>query len=270
MKKTLFSVLVIAAAMLVAVPAYAADSDGDGKPDSMDNCPLAPNGYCSFSESNCDVDGVLPVTPEELAAGNQVDWNSNGIGDACEDSDGDTIKDYLDNCPGVWNFGQDQAACQDFDGDLVYDSVDNCIEDYNPGQEDNDFDGVGNTCDNCMLIANDGQEDSDDDGFGDACAEDYDGDGFMDDDDNCPTVFNPGQENSSGSYLGDACESPAAVPSVAVDDEDLDRNLAAIGTNSKCTLSAAPAASAVPGSLLTVLMLIASAAIVTDFRRLKS
>ncbi|MBL4866458.1 MAG: RICIN domain-containing protein, partial [Pseudomonadales bacterium] len=48
----------------------------------------------------------------------QDDWNSNGIGDVCDDSDSDS----------------------------VIDDVDNCRADANPGQEDYDNDGIGNVC----------------------------------------------------------------------------------------------------------------------------
>jgi hypothetical protein len=63
-----------------------ADTDGDGIPDSRDNCP---------ADANPD----------------QLDSNSNGTGDACEgsviaDADADTRADDFDNCPNVWNQNQ--------------------------------------------------------------------------------------------------------------------------------------------------------------------
>lgn len=67
-----------------------ADADGDGLPDRLDNCVLVPNA-------------------------DQVDSDSDGVGDACEgvDSDGDGVGDADDNCPAVWN--RDQGD-EDFDG----------------------------------------------------------------------------------------------------------------------------------------------------------
>jgi hypothetical protein len=57
----------------------------------------------------------------------------------------------------------------DADSDSVPDPIDNCPDIYNPGQEDGDGDGVGDVCDNCLTINNPGQEDADLDGKGDAC-----------------------------------------------------------------------------------------------------
>lgn len=266
MKKTL-SILIVACAVLLASAAFAADADGDGVADSSDNCPVNANGLCQANQFYCDVDGDLYVTSDERSAGSQADWNENGIGDACEDFDGDSILDYLDNCPGVVNFEQDQAACTDFDGDHVYDDEDNCLEDYNPGQDDQDLDGAGDACDNCMFIANDDQLDSDNDGVGDACLQDFDGDSIPDDEDNCPVNFNPGQENTGGSYRGDACEPPASLaPSVSADENDSAPN-PLTNINNSCSLSALPTGQAsVPGGLLSMILLIASAAITTDFR----
>ena len=59
------------------------DSDKDGIPDSLDNCPSEPN-----NDQN-DVDG-------------------DGQGDACDaDKDGDGVADETDNCPLVPNPGQE-------------------------------------------------------------------------------------------------------------------------------------------------------------------
>ena len=88
-------------------------------------------------------------------------------------------------------------ASPDSDGDGVNDAVDNCPTIYNPGQEDADADGVGDVCDACT--------DTDGDGFGNpgypanTCAEDNcpdlpnpeqvdtDADGHGDFCDICPT-----------------------------------------------------------------------------------
>jgi len=57
----------------------------------------------------------------------------------------------------------------DTDQDGIPDDRDNCPYIYNPGQEDDDHDGVGNVCDNCPYDYNPLQEDSDGDGVGDSC-----------------------------------------------------------------------------------------------------
>ncbi|MFW6121855.1 MAG: thrombospondin type 3 repeat-containing protein, partial [Petrotogales bacterium] len=102
------------------------DSDGDGIPDSEDNCPHTPN-------------------PD------QKDSDNDGVGDACdqgEDSDGDGIEDSEDNCPHTPNPDQKDSdndgvgdACdqgEDSDGDGIEDSEDNCPHTPNPDQKDSD------------------------------------------------------------------------------------------------------------------------------------
>ena len=73
-------------------------------------------------------------------------------------------------------------STQDSDGDSVGDDADNCPGAYNPDQTDADHDGLGDACetddpdndgypdtmDNCPLIPND-QKDLDGDGVGDSC-----------------------------------------------------------------------------------------------------
>jgi uncharacterized protein (TIGR03437 family) len=76
--------------------------------------------------------------------------------------------------------------CEDRDGDGIPDNEDNCPDDYNPGQEDNDRDGIGDVCD----------PDDDNDGLPDnvdPCPKnpDCDGDGIPDKDDPCPLNPDP-------------------------------------------------------------------------------
>ena len=71
------------------------DGDGDGVPDSSDNCPLAANA-------------------------DQINTDSDGLGDACDpDDDNDTVLDASDNCPLIANADQ-----QDKDGDGIGDACD--------------------------------------------------------------------------------------------------------------------------------------------------
>lgn len=203
----------------------ATDRDGDGIPDSQDNCP----------------DNVNP---------DQGDLDGDGIGDACDsspggqgtDTDQDGIPDEEDNCPFTPNFDQTDTngdgigdACQtsptDTDGDGIPDTADNCPFTPNPDQADSNGNGIGDACeqdpdtdgdgvpddeDNCPVTFNPSQNDVDDDGIGDACdptddsdpgePKDTDKDGVPDDEDNCPTVINPGQGDADDDGIGDACD----------------------------------------------------------------
>jgi PKD repeat protein len=155
------------------------DLDGDGIPNTTDNCPAVPNPF----QEDADFDGV----------GDACDNCQDDPNPGQEDADFDGVGDACDNCQWTPNPGQ-----QDGDSDGAGDACDNCPGLSNPGQEDVDFDGVGDACDNCPAVSNPGQEDGDSDGVGDAC-------------DNCPLTANPGQEDSDGDGTGDACDKGGCV-----------------------------------------------------------
>ncbi|MCA9561767.1 MAG: thrombospondin type 3 repeat-containing protein, partial [Myxococcales bacterium] len=162
-----------------------ADGESDGVCDPLDNCPAAVNA-------------------------DQADADGDGIGDACdEDTDGDGFGDAVEVACG----SDPEVAASvptDSDGDRVCDAMDNCVDVENPGQRDNDEDGLGNRCD----------DDDDDDGFADvvegACGSDpldpadlpanADDDDACDALDNCPAVTNDDQADLDDDGAGDACD----------------------------------------------------------------
>jgi hypothetical protein len=103
----------------------------------------------------------------------------------------------------------------DFDGIGPGPGCDNCPGVFNRGQEDTDSDSIGDACDPCTDI--------DADGFGnpgfaanlclaDLCAftpganVDTDGDGYADECDNCPLLANVSQTDTDFDGSGDACD----------------------------------------------------------------
>ena len=106
----------------------ARDTDGDGVPDDMDECPDTPKEV-KVDEKGCpfdtDGDGVYdyldqcPDTPK----GVKVDEKGCPF-----DTDGDGVHDYLDECPNTpMGVKVDEKGCPlDSDQDGVYDYLDQC------------------------------------------------------------------------------------------------------------------------------------------------
>ena len=67
----------------------------------------------------------------------------------------------------------------DSDGDGLRDPIDNCPAVVNPGQLDTDGDARGDACDNCTLRINSAQVDTDNDGFGNRCDGDFNNNGAV-------------------------------------------------------------------------------------------
>jgi hypothetical protein len=162
---------------------------------------------------------------------------------ACNDSDGDTVPDSIDNCPNTPNIDQlnfDQQygdtqgdACDtDDDNDGLLDTGEpaecsepqpdhpgrldpDCDDDLrSDGPNDPDFGGsIVAGPDNCISVANGvaqagipgvgNQTNTDGDSFGDACDIDDDNDGVNDTTDNCQFLANGNQLNYDSGW-GDA------------------------------------------------------------------
>lgn len=147
------------------------DSDLDGLPNYLDNCPYTDN-----------ID--------------QVDSDSDSVGDACDlcpgfddalDDDFDSMPNDCDVCPGGDDF-------LDTDGDGIPNFCDICSS--GDDSTDADSDGIADACDLCP-------------GFDDAL--DIDSDGVPDNCDNCPEHINPDQIDSNSDGIGDVCQACCRV-----------------------------------------------------------
>jgi OmpA-OmpF porin, OOP family len=128
------------------------DSDGDGVPDSKDECPDTPPGVkvdekgCPLDSDNDGIPDYLDDCPDEPGLP-----QFNG----CPDTDGDGIPDHLDACPDLPG-PIELNGCPDSDGDGVIDPFDLC-PDTPPGVEvdeygcpvDTDGDGLPDYLDHC-------------------------------------------------------------------------------------------------------------------------
>jgi hypothetical protein len=138
------------------------DTDGDGVPNGLDNCPYEAN------PKQENVDGDLS-------------------GDACDpDDDNDGVIDVLDcNPTEVKAYPNAPEVCDGVDNDCDG-TVDNNYPDLdgdkiaNCADPDDDGDGQPDVMDKCPFIPDPLQLDTDKDGFGDMCDGDDDGDGDFD------------------------------------------------------------------------------------------
>ncbi len=208
----------------------AVDTDGDGVPDNVDNCPATANP----SQIDSDGDGFGDACDICPGFDDSIDSDGDGVPDGCDvcfgfndliDSDGDGVPDGCDVCPGFDDgFDSDGDGAPDgcdicagfddaldSDGDGVPDGCDVCFG-FND-LIDSDSDGVPDGCDVCSGF--DDGLDSDGDGVPDGCdvcpgfddGIDTDGDGIADGCDNCPLDANSDQQDTNNNGIGDVCDS---------------------------------------------------------------
>lgn len=229
--------------------AYGDDADGDGKPDTNDNCTFVANR----DQLDSDEDGVGDTCDNCQAVANkdQLDADGDGKGDACDDDkDGDGILDAQDDCPLIPNKdqkntrkalgvadpcnGAGDACCSDMDGDGVLNSEDNCPLVQNADRAipagatctlDSDGDGTVDSQDNCPFMSNSDQKDTDKDSKGDACDLDKDGDGVPNAKDNCPDAANADQADDDHDGRGNVCDPEFCYVVDPINRDDLDKCL---------------------------------------------
>ena len=211
------------------------DIDGDNVNNDEDDQPRNPN-----ESRDSDSDGLGDNA--DLDDDNDGILDENDAEPLNPDADDDGFIDGLDSCPNVANSEQldfdfdgiGDACDDDSDNDTILDDVDNCKTRVNPNQDDNDGDNIGDVCDpdddndeiedfadNCPLIANENQNNLDFDLFGDVCDEDDDNDTVVDEEDNCPAFPNTQQNNLDGDEFGDACDTDIDGDDV---EDDIDLN----------------------------------------------
>jgi hypothetical protein len=220
------------------------DADGDGVPDSTDNCRTTANATQADADQDhigdaCDPDrdGDGKANGADNCAdvpnANQLNTDHDALGNACDpDDDNDGVADGADSCA-TGNTGwtsnattdSDHDGCRDStedsddDNDGVADAADNCKTTPNANQSDIDRDRIGDVCDsdrdgdgkangadNCADVANANQADADHDHIGDVCDPDRDGDGVANTTDNCADVANATQADYDSNGKGDACD----------------------------------------------------------------
>jgi formylglycine-generating enzyme required for sulfatase activity len=229
---------------------FVGDADRDGVKDDVDNCLSVANPDQLDTDEDSigdacdpDIDNDGLVNEEDncplLVNLDQADKDADSLGDACDlcpsDPSNDADEDGIcigpgyrkpmfndnDNCPDAYNPNQDNQ-----DDDNIGDDCDNCPRTTNLDQADKDGDTLGDLCDNCQDGANTDQKDVDGDLLGDVCdacpldrLNDLDKDGVCGDSDNCPFLANANQDNADGDELGDACDVCPLDPISCVPDD---------------------------------------------------
>lgn len=144
--RRLFSLLLVAMIFFGGTAAaVTGDADDDGIGDAVDNCPSYYNP-------------------------NQADWNTNGKGDACDDTDGDGLSDAIELSQTYGNGRKSDPTKKDTDGDGYEDGTE-YYGGTDPTNPDTDGDGRQDPVDNCPVTPNPDQADWNNNGKGDACGD---------------------------------------------------------------------------------------------------
>lgn len=161
------------------------DSDGDGIPDEIDECPDVP-GLAEFNGCpDTDGDGIpdhLDLCPDLAGPA-----ETNG----CPDTDGDGVIDPEDECPTIPGPPENNGCPEDDrDGDGIPDHLDECPDEPGPaatnGCPDRDGDGVPDHRDLCPDTPGLPEYDG---------CPDTDGDGVHDGIDKCPNTPGPAEND---------------------------------------------------------------------------
>ncbi len=149
------------------------DYDDDNIPDLTDNCWDLPNPDQADLDGDdvgniCDIDrdgdGMTNAFETSTLGTNPDNWDTDGdhVSDAYDCAKLDNTKALGDDCDTtqiIQNPVSNPTPTPDVsdpfaddDGDGVLNGDDNCPETFNPGQQDQDGDGLGDQCDNEFRI----------------------------------------------------------------------------------------------------------------------